>query len=248
MKNLKKGIWFPIVLVLLVAVIALWYPFRYGNAFLYNLRLLNNGVIENARIVQKGIVVNETLKWVEPYLTEPSDDHHVQVELNGGYVDQSFCQFGVSKTFYDSRPVGMRVPITFLADEPEKCKLASGISGTQNILIVGMSVSTFMLLIALGALFYISRSYKKPDPGNPNRLTTEMEFENPLNCPQCNENMIEGYMPMGFGIHWRRIDHPVGIPNIFSVLPGTIFWFKRPKLHAYHCERCKIVTFQYGKE
>lgn len=244
----RKGKWFPVVLVILVAMIALWYPFRYGNAFLYNRRLINDGMNTMARIVQKGIFVNERLKWVDPYLTEPSDDHHVRVELNGGNADPSYCQFGVSKSFYDNKPAGEKVPVTFLPDQPEKCKLTSGISGTQNILFVGMSLSSFMLLIALGAFYYIHRSYKEPSPESPNILTTEMEFDEPMDCPQCREEMIEGYMPMGFGMHWRKIDHPVGIPNIFSVLPGTIFWFKRPKLHAYHCAKCRIVTFKYGKK
>nr|NIS74064.1 hypothetical protein [Deltaproteobacteria bacterium] len=204
------------------------------------------GVVENAKIVQKGILEDEALVWVEPDRTGPSERHHVRVELNGGIVHPSFCQFGISKEFYDTMPVGIRVPVTFLPDEPEKCKLTASISGTQNILFIGMSLSAFMLLIAFGAFYYVNRSYKRPGPENPNVLTTEMELKDPMQCPQCREKMIEGYMPMGFGIHWRKIDHPVGIPNIFSVLPGTIFWFKRPKLHAYHCETCKIVTFQYG--
>jgi hypothetical protein len=205
-------------------------------------------VLEYAKIIQKGVLVNEALVWVDPYKTEPSDNHHVRVELNDGKIDPSFCQFGVSKTFYDNNPAGGRIPVTFLPDEPEKCKLLSSISGTQNILLAGLSVSSLMFLIVFGALYYINRSYKKPGLENPNILTTEIEVETPMHCPQCNEKMIEGYMPMGFGIHWRKIDHPVGIPTIFSVLPGTIFWFKRPKLHAYHCEKCKIVTFQYRKK
>jgi hypothetical protein len=246
MKHLRKGIWFPVALVLIIITIALWFPFKYGYAFIYNHRLLKKGVVEHARVVKKGIMVNKELVWATE--TRPSSDHQLLVRLSKAGIEPVICQFGVSKSLYDDTSPGERISVMFLTEEPEKCKLYYGIDGTQKILMAGFGLSSLMIFIAFGSMFFIRRSYRRPGPGNSSYLTTEMECEGDLYCQQCSEKMAEGYLPMGFGIHWRSINHPVGIPNIFGVLPGTMFWLKRPKLHAFHCEKCRIVTFKYGKK
>jgi hypothetical protein len=105
-----------------------------------------------------------------------------------------------------------------------------------------------MLLLALGSLFFIRHSHKKTGPGNSSQLTTAIKSGETPNCPECGIKMAEGYLPMGFGIHWRNINQPVAIPTIFSGLSGTVFWLKRPRLHGYHCEKCRIIIFKYGAE
>ena len=104
-----------------------------------------------------------------------------------------------------------------------------------------------MMLIGFGSVFFVLRSYKKPGPGDSSLFATDMEFEEGIRCPKCNLEMTEGYLPTGSGIVWRNIDQPVGIPTVFSGLPGTAIFGKHSKLHAYHCVSCKIVTFKYGK-
>jgi hypothetical protein len=246
MKNLKKGIWFPISLGILVIVIALWVPFTYGEIFLFNHRLLNDGVIEEAQIVSKGVLMNGELVWKE--LSQTSEDHQFQVKIisSGGEVNN--CQFGVSESLYDIYPLGSAIPVAYLSEDPQKCKRYESITGIQRTLSFGIGISAFMMLIAFGSLFFVSRSYKKTGPGDSSSFATDMELEEGVRCPKCNVEMTEGYLPMGGGIVWRNIDQPVGIPTIFSGLPGTAFFGKRPKLHAYHCGSCKIVTFKYGKK
>ncbi len=241
----KKGMWFPIALIALVAVIALWFPVRYGNAFFLNYLLIHKGVKENAQVVKKGIVVNGELKWFVQ--TQPSDNHQFLVKLSNSDITESLCGLSVSKSLYRITPVGASIPVTFLQGRPQECKLSSSIQGTRSILIAGHVLSAFMLLFVFGAVFFLYRSHKKPEPGALSGLTTDMKLKGEVHCPKCNEHMAEGYLPMGFGIHWRNIDQPIGLPTIFGALPGTLFLFKRPKLHAYHCTRCKIVIFQYNK-
>jgi hypothetical protein len=142
----------------------------------------------------------------------------------------------------------VRIPVTFLPESPQRCKLSYSLRGSQAILSKGLALSTGMILFALGSLFFVYRSHKQPGPGSSSKLTTEMKVENPFNCPECGIVMTEGYLPMGFGIHWRNINQPVAIPTIFSGLSGTVSWLRRPRLHGYHCEKCRIIIFKYGVE
>lgn len=242
----KKGMWFPVALIAFVTVIALYFPVKYGHDFLLNYMLLHKGVVENVQVIKKGIIVYDELVWTDQ--TQPSDNHQFQVQLPGAGKEENICQISVSKSLYDLTPAGSRISVTFLPGKPWKCKLSSSIQGTMSILMAGHALSAFMLLCAFGAAIFLYRSHKKPAPGDLSDLTTNMELDKEVHCPKCSEQMKEGYLPMGFGIHWRNIDQPMGLPTIFGVLPGTVFWFKRPKLHAYHCTRCKIVLFQYGNE
>ncbi len=246
MSNLKKGIWFPLSLVILIILIALWVPFKYGQDFLLNRALLNSGVVENAQIYKKGILVNGKLIWTQQ--TKPSDEHVFVVRFSTKRGTEDLCQFGVTQRLYNNSPLGMRISVTFLPESPQRCKLSYSIPGSQSILFKGLALSAGMLLLALGSILFIRHSHKKPGPGSSSKLTTEMRVESPLNCPECGIKMTEGYLPMGFGIHWRNINQPVAIPTIFSGLSGTVFWLKRPRLHAYHCEKCRIVIFKYGVE
>ena len=242
----KKGMWFPIALIVIVVVIALWFPLRYGHALLFHYQLLRKGVVENAQVVKKGIIVDGELVWMDQ--TQPSDNHQFHVKLLNAGSAENICQLSVSKSLYRFTPLGASVSVTFLPKKPQKCKLSSSIPGIKSILMAGHALSIFMLLFAFGAAFFVYRSYKKPGPDDLGNLTTNMKLGEEVHCPKCSEKMTEGYLPMGFGIHWRNIDQPFGVPTIFGVLPKTIFWFKRPKLHAYHCNKCKIILFQYGKE
>ncbi len=59
--------------------------------------------------------------------------------------------------------------------------------------------------------------------------------------------MEEGYIPVVCGINWRRKDQKIGLPTIFTGLPGTVWWnpFKRPNLPGYHCPKYHIIIFLY---
>lgn len=70
-----------------------------------------------------------------------------------------------------------------------------------------------------------------------------------MECPTCKSIMEDGYIPIVGGIHWRRKGQRVGLPSMLTGLPGTVWWnpFRRPKLPAYHCPKCKIIIFVYGE-
>ena len=245
MNNLKKGIWFPIILGILVVVIAFWVPLTYGGIFLFNNRLLNSGVVENAQIIRKGILINDELVWKE--LSQEDENNQFQVKISSAEGNKNICQFSVSEILYDNHPIGSKIPVLYLPEDPQKCKRHDSIPEVQRTLTVGLSVSAFMVLFAFSSFFFVYRSYNQQGPGDVRLFATNIELEEGIRCPKCNLEMTEGYLPMGGGIVWRNIDQPVGIPTIFSGLPGTVFFGKRPKLHAYHCERCKMITFKYGK-
>lgn len=247
MSNLKKGIWFPLSLVVLIILIALWVPFKYGSDFLLNRSLLSEGVVENMQIFKKGILVNGKLVWPQQQ-TKPSDEHIFIVKLSSQGGRENLCQFGVTQRLYNNSPLGTRIPVTFLPESPHRCKLSYSLRGSQAILSKGLALSTGMMLFAFGALFFVYRSHKQPGPGSSSQLTTAIKSEDHPNCPECGIKMTEGYLPMGFGIHWRNINQPVAIPTIFSGLSGTVSWLKRPRLHAYHCDKCRIIIFKYGVE
>jgi hypothetical protein len=59
--------------------------------------------------------------------------------------------------------------------------------------------------------------------------------------------MEEGYLPLVSGIQWRKGSEPIGLPHALKGLAGTVGWRGRPRLHAFRCSRCEIVSFQYGK-
>ena len=60
--------------------------------------------------------------------------------------------------------------------------------------------------------------------------------------------MEEGYLPLQAGVPWRKPGEPIGLANAFHGLPGTVAGLcKRPRVHAYRCEPCEVVTFRYGR-
>jgi len=246
MSNLKKGIWFPLSLVSLIILIALWFPFKYGAVFLLNRSLLREGVVENAQIFKKGILVDGKLVWT--LQTKPSDEHVFIVKLLSQGGRENLCQFGVTQRLYNNSSLGVSIPVTFLPENPERCKLSYSLPGSQSILSKGLALSAAMILFALGAIFFIHHSHKQPGPGSSSQLTTVIKSEESPNCPEWGIKMTGGYLPMGFGIHWRNMNQPVAIPTIFSGLSGTVFWLKRPRLHGYRCKKCRIIIFKYGAE
>ena len=70
-----------------------------------------------------------------------------------------------------------------------------------------------------------------------------------MKCPECFMLMEEGYIPVTSGINWRGKEKSVGMVTVFSGLPGTVWWnpFNRPKLPGFHCSKCKVVLFKYGR-
>ncbi len=69
-----------------------------------------------------------------------------------------------------------------------------------------------------------------------------------MNCPQCHTTMQNGYIPTGGGIFWFGHQSGSDLFPMARALPGTSTWLRRAKLEAYHCTRCNLVTFRYGRQ
>jgi hypothetical protein len=97
-----------------------------------------------------------------------------------------------------------------------------------------------LLILAVGAGLH--RALRRP--GSPQRL---MPVESgSVVCPACGGKMAEGYLVLLSGVHWREPGQPLGLPHALSGLPGTVGWRGRPRLHAFRCTSCEILTAQYG--
>lgn len=245
MKNRKELI-LPAIVVVLLAGVAGWILVSYGGKFaLYN-DLYNNGVRTRAVLIQKGVFKDGRL--LQSKITDQSDDHRFLVGFRTKEGDEAICRLSVSKRTYDVIGKRDQLGIAYLPSDPSKCTLPHSLGYTRILVMSMTGVGVFLLLIAAGFCFYIYSSFRKPGQGNPVTLTTNLGIDDgAVLCPRCREEMTEGYIPTAGGITWRNRDDPVGIPTILTGLPGTKFFLKRPRLHAYRCESCRIVTFKYGK-
>lgn len=97
-----------------------------------------------------------------------------------------------------------------------------------------------LLILAIGLALH--RSLRRP--GDPQR---RMPVEpGAIACPACGGKMAEGYLVLLAGVHWREPGQPVGLPHALGGLPGTVGWRGRPRLHAFRCTACEILSAQYG--
>ncbi len=245
MKNRKELILPAIVVIILTAVPA-WILYNFaGKLFLYE-SLHRYGVRTRAVLLDKGVRIDG--KVVKYSVTDPSDDHMFLVGFETKDGKEAACRLGVSKNTYDV--IGRRdeLSVTYLPDHPSRCTLPHSLEMNRLLAYSLVGAAVFLLLLAAGFCIYIYRSFKKPPPGNPVALTTDLGLPGQsLSCPRCGVEMTEGYMPTVGGVSWRDRGDPVGVPSMLSGLPGTTFWVKRPKLHAYRCEDCHIITFKYGE-
>lgn len=69
-----------------------------------------------------------------------------------------------------------------------------------------------------------------------------------MKYPGCHATMQNGYIPTGGGIFWFRHNAGSELLPFAKVLPGTSSWFRWAKLEAYHCSKCHLVMFRYGKQ
>lgn len=68
-----------------------------------------------------------------------------------------------------------------------------------------------------------------------------------MQCPECKTRMDDGYVPARGGIFWHRKGEKPGLFSFAKGLPGTAAWLRTAKLEAYHCPRCRLILFRYGK-
>jgi hypothetical protein len=244
MKN-KNELIIPVLVLILLISVAGWILFTYTGDLFFYLRLRDEGAETTARVAMKAIYKDG--RHVRTNITSPSDDHRIMVSLKlpGGMT--SVCTLRVSKYTYDIVSKRDILNVAYLPRDPSECTLPDGIE--LNLYLLGSLIAAAAVLFFLAAGFavYIYRSFRKPSPGKPVPLTTDLGMPpGGIACPKCGTPMTEGYMPTIGGVSWRDRDDPIGIPTMFTGLPGTTFWVKRPALHGYRCESCRIITFKYG--
>ena len=144
---------------------------------------------------------------------------------------------------FEPESLGEQLEVTYLASVPERCELASTVRHSKWVLgavAIGLA-SAFLLVAALAAA--IVRTLTRP--GEVKR-PLEASDGGAVLCPACRAKMAEGYVALTSGLHWRELGEPVGITPLYRGLAGTVGIRGRPTLHAFQCERCEVLTLQYG--
>lgn len=244
MKN-KNELLIPVFVLALLVAVASWILITNTGDLFYYRKLRDEGIETSAKVAMKAIFKDGRL--IRTNITSPSDDHRLMVSLRMPEGLTTVCTLRVSKSTYDVVSRRDELRVTYLPRDPSMCTLPDGIELNLYLITSLLAVAVILLLLAAGFIFYIYKSFRKPPPGKPVPLTTNLAVPpGGLTCPRCGAPMTEGYMPTVGGVSWRDRDDPIGIPSMFTGLEGTTFWLKRPALHAYRCAHCRIITFKYG--
>jgi hypothetical protein len=152
------------------------------------------------------------------------------------------CTAKTSRSHLARLAPGDALEVVVPEGRPDECVLVATLENSAALLwAIGGGVALFLgMLVAAGLA--LQRSFTRRLPP-----TTRFDLASGgLACPRCDAPMSEGYLPLLAGLHWREPGQPVGLPHALSGLPGTVGWRGRPRLHAYRCTQCEIVTLQYG--
>lgn len=152
------------------------------------------------------------------------------------------CTADTSRASFDETREGELLTVVYVEWKPGECELESTIEASAWVLGSFIALLGFvaLLLVALGAFFH--RSFTQPQA--PVQRMPVQPGE--VRCPVCGKLMDEGYVPLLAGLHWRKLGDPIGLPHALHGLPGTVGWRSRPRLHAFRCVPCEVVTLQYG--
>ena len=143
----------------------------------------------------------------------------------------------------DDAEIGERFTVIYSERSPGDCVLASTAENSFLFLIFMTLATVSMLLLVWGVGLLLHRSFTAPVfPAR--RMNVDASS---VPCPSCGGKMVEGYLPLLSGIHWRSLGQPIGMPPAIHGLPGTVSLRGRPRVHAFHCAGCEIISFQYGK-
>ncbi len=244
--NISKEIIIPIIILTLLILVPGWIIYNYLGDFIFYQKLSTDGVVKKATLENKGVLKDG--EFHTSYTTLPSENHQFIVGYKTDDNKYVKCQVGVSQTTYDVISKRDELAVMYLPSDPLKCTLPSSVEINRYTLMSTLMVACLFILLSIGFAYYIYKSFRKPVAGEEIKLTNNLELKGDnLICPRCGDKMTEGYLPTVGGVSWRDMDEPIGIPTVFSGLPGTTHWIRRPMLHAFHCKSCKIITFKYGK-
>lgn len=215
-------VWGVIGLLIALLLVPMWRPLHVAWQCYW---LHENGEREQARVVKK---LDESATFALAIEQGP----------HGGQA----CTADTSLALYEATPEGALLEVVVVDWKPGTCELSSTIDASGRLLwsFVGVLAAAVLGLLALGA--FVHRSFTRA--AHPRRRMPVAARD--VRCPVCGKAMDEGYLPLLAGLHWRRPGEPVGLPHALRGLPGTVGWRERPRLHAFRCAPCEIVTLQYG--
>jgi hypothetical protein len=164
------------------------------------------------------------------------------LQIGGGSREGNACTAGTSVKHHRALRAGDTLAVVYRTERPGECVLVATLENSAVLLWSLSGAIAIILLLILWAGVVAHRSF-----GAPPFLTSHLDADaKDVTCPQCGAEMTEGYLALQSGLHWRAIDHPIGVPHALGGLPGTVGWRVRPRLHGFRCEACSVVTFKYG--
>lgn len=243
--TINRELLLPLILLILLGAACLYLPVKYFGDYRYYSELDSSGIKTDGTIINRGILLDGKFTSIDK--TEPSDRQLFKIEYNSINTEKRVCDLSVSKKVFDTHPLNDRLEILYLESDNKKCFIPENVHSMYLLSLILNCFGFLFILIFIAFAFFIYNSFKKRK--NPVNLSSEFlsPRENIL-CPECGNVMVEGYIPGVGGINWRERNEPVGLPNMITGLPGTIFWRKRPILHAFNCKQCAVVTFKYKKK
>jgi hypothetical protein len=158
------------------------------------------------------------------------------------HIPTDSCTAEVSKSVFEAAQIGGTFEVVRKPGRPDQCYLTSSLA-LSGLILAGLSGLTLIVLaLILGFAWFAQRSF-----ASAMTLTSEVDEAElgGVSCCGCFATMEPGYIVPFGGIHWRDADQPIGLPTALGGLPGTVGWRGRPRLQAFRCEVCGIVTFKH---
>jgi hypothetical protein len=178
----------------------------------------------------------------EAELVDKDEDLGLTLAIRSDSTEALSCVAEASPAIIERAEPGDVFEVVLKPGKPGECYLESSLRLASVIMwaFAGMLVVSVALILALG--FFLHRSYADVPA-----LTTRFAAgPSQLSCASCGQPMRAGYVvPMG-GIHWRDGGEAIGLPLVIGGLPGTVGWKGRPRLQAFRCQTCDVVTFKHG--
>ena len=152
------------------------------------------------------------------------------------------CTATTSPAHHEAVAIGDALAVVTRPDRPGDCVLEGTLRNSASLLwlVTASCLFATALLIAIG-IFVQRVLTARVFPTSQLRADAK-----DVKCPECGAEMAEGYLPLLSGLHWRRPGEPVGLPHALAGLPGTVGGWRRPRLHAFRCEGCSVITLKYG--
>lgn len=216
-------VWLAIAALVVAIAVPVWGPLR--SAWLCY-QLYADGEREQAEVLEKLEGRTTLVLGIE----------------EGSHAGTS-CTAGTSAAIYEATEPGERLAVVYLDAKPGDCELVTTIEASRTVLALFVGLLGGVLTFLIGVGIFLTRSFTRA--GEPDRPMHADPRD--VRCPACGKAMDEGYVPLVAGLHWRARGEPIGLPHALRGLPGTVGMRGRPKLHAFRCVPCEILTLQYGR-